>query len=173
MGDQPTILFVEHVLWQPGEDWAEALEHLAGRFARVSPLALEAVRGAGALHAQLEQLAAWGDTAGVDLDRELGRWFDEHLSMHLRPDPTVTRAVRALAAGAPVHAASALPPRVAEGITRHAGCWRSINRLHAPIRDAAGLQRLLEELPGAAVVAVDPTPMPPGVERRGLAAPIA
>ena len=45
----PTLVFVEHVLWEPDDAWTAALEHVAGRFARVSPLDVDAVVGAGAI----------------------------------------------------------------------------------------------------------------------------
>lgn len=172
MSDQPTILFVEHVLWEPGEEWTAALEHLASRFARVSALDIAAITASGPLHAQLDALAEWAAAADVDLDRELGRWFDEHLSMHVRPAPAVTRGVRALAAETPIDVASALPPRAAESITRHAGCWRSVTHLHAPIRNAESLAQLVEQLAPGAVIAGTSTPVPEGVTRASLGAPI-
>ena len=150
-----SVVFVEHVLWEPDAAWTEALEHVAGRFARVKPLDVDAVRAAGALHEQLDYLADWAADAGVDLDRELGRYLDEHLSMHVRPAPTVTRAVRALAAAGPV-------PRAAESIARHAGCWRSFEQLHADVRDAAALGAILDEVAPGRVVAANPTPLPAG-----------
>lgn len=165
-----TLLFVEHVAWEPGGDWREALEHVAGRFARVAPLDVDAVLVQPGLVTQLEQLEAWAAGAGADLDRELGRWFDEHLSMHVRPDPTVTRAVRALAADAPLHLASALPPRVAEAIARHAGCWRSAARLHAPLRDATAVAAAMVETgTDVRVVAGSPTELPAQVHATSLA----
>ena len=162
------LIFVEHVLWEPDSAWDEALEHLASRFARVQPLDLDAVRGAGPFHAQLAYLAEWATGAGVDLDRELGRFLDEHLSMHVRPAPPVTRAVRALAADGPVHAASALPARAAESIARHAGCWRSISELHADVRDADALDAVLASVSPDRLVAADPTPVPAGTAATAL-----
>lgn len=163
-----TVVFVEHVLWEPGAAWIDALEHVAGRFARVKPLDVDAVRAAGALHEQVSCLADWASEAGVDLDRELGRYLDEHLSMHVRPAPTVTRAVRALAAAGPVHAVSALPPRAAESIARHAGCWRSFQQLHADVRDADALGLILEQVVPDRVVAAAPTPLPTGTSASRL-----
>lgn len=159
-----TLLFVEHVAWEPGDDWRSAIEHLAARFAKATPLDADAIHGHGGLPAQLDALNAWAAEAGVDLDRELGRWFDEHLSMHVRPDPAVTRTVRALASEAPLHLASALPPRVAEAIARHAGCWRSATDLHAPLRDADALSSTVVALGrDVRLVAAPATPLPPGV----------
>lgn len=157
-----TLIFVEHVLWNPDDAWLEALEHMSGRFRRVSELDVDAVLAAGALHAQVTYLDAWAGDAGVDLDRELGRFLDEHLAMHVRPAPTITRAVRALAAEGPIHAASALPARAAESIARHAGCWRSFERLHADIRGIDGLDVVLAEVSPDRIVAAAPTPLPAG-----------
>lgn len=165
----PAFIFVEHVVWEPGEEWSEALESIAGRFARVLELDLDAVRAAGPLQAQLAELERWAGDAKVDLDRELGRWFDEHLSMHVRPDPSRTRAVRSLAAERPVHAVSALPPRAAESIARHAGCWRSIAELHAPVRSADQLAALVAEHAPAQVIAAGSTPLPADVAAASLA----
>lgn len=123
------MIVVEEYAWTPGKEWRAALEHVAKRFARVAELDVDAVLGAGEFDAQIAALNAWAEPLDVNLDQELGRWFDEHLSMHVRPDAAKTRAVRALAADGPVHATSALPPRAAESILRHAGMWRSITEL--------------------------------------------
>jgi hypothetical protein len=168
MTEQPSIVFVEHVLWEPGDEWTELVDQLGERFARSSPLDADAVRAAGPLHAQLTQLQMWADEANVDLDRELGRWLDEHLSMHVRPAPAVTRAVRALAGTGRVHLVSALPARAAESITRHAGCWRSVAELHAAVRDEIALEAIVTELSPATVIAADPTPLPAGVRATPL-----
>lgn len=165
---RPILLFVEHVLWEPDAAWDEALEHLASRFARAAPLDVDAIRAAGPLHEQLERLATWAHGAGADLDRELGRWLDEHLSMHVRPAPALTRSVRALAAAGPVHFASALPPRAAESISRHAGCWRSCAQLHGDVRSADLAAAVISETGAATVVAAAPTPLPDGITPRSL-----
>ncbi|MCW2961631.1 MAG: hypothetical protein JWM90_2018 [Thermoleophilia bacterium] len=173
MTDQqpPAIVFVEHVLWQPGEEWTLAVQHVADRFARAHPLDAAAVLAAPTLTDQLDALAAWAEGSGADLDRELGRWFDEHLSMHLRPNPAVTRAVRAIAAERPVHGCSALPPRVAEAIARHAGAWRSVAELHAPVRSTTALHAVIAASGATTVVAGDDQlvdPLPDGAERASL-----
>ncbi|MCW2950479.1 MAG: hypothetical protein JWN41_1492 [Thermoleophilia bacterium] len=154
------LVFVEHVVWQPGAEWRLAVEHVAQRFARVAALDVDEVAAVGALHVQLEHLASWGEQHQVDLDREFGRFFDEHLAMHVRPDTKVTRALRAMAAQGTVQAASALPPRAAESIARHTGVWRSFSGLHAELRTADALERVLTTTPPAALVAREPTPVP-------------
>jgi hypothetical protein len=158
----PALIVVEHVLWTPGAEWDAAVDHVAARFARASPIDVEAVRATGSLRAQVAALAAWSDAAGVDLDRELGRFLDEHLSMHVRPNPAVTRAVRALATTRPVHLASALPARAAEAIARHAGCWRSTAVLHAGLHEDGALDDAVASVGASAVYAApgelrDPT----------------
>lgn len=135
----PALLVVEHDAWTPGAEWRAAVEHVAGRFARVAPLDVDAVFAAGDFTAQVAAVDAWAAPLDVDLDRELGRWFDENLAMHVRPDATRTRAIRALAAERAVHATSVLPARAAESLLRHAGAWRSIAELHAPVTDIDAL----------------------------------
>lgn len=124
------VIPLEHVLWMPGSEWTDAIEHVAGRFARVHPLDATTVLAHDGFDPQLAALAAWAEPTDVDLDRELGRFLDEHLAMHLRPDPAITRAIRAAAAHGPVHVATALGPRAGESLLRHAGCWRSVTELH-------------------------------------------
>jgi hypothetical protein len=149
----PALIAVEDVLWTPGAEWEEAIRHLAGRFARVVPLDADAILGLGSLEAQLAALEAWAQEAGADLDRELGRWFDEHLSMHVRPNPSVTRSVRAVAAARPLVAYSTLPPRVAEAIARHAGAWRSFAELVAPVRTTEELREVVRARGATLVIA--------------------
>ena len=167
----PALLFIEHVLWTPAGAWSSAVDHLAARFARSSPLDPAAVRDAGELHDQLVFLDEWATAANVDLDRELGRYLDEHLSMHVRPDPATTRAVRALASTRPVHAVSALPPRAGESILRHAGCMRSIATVHPNVHDAAGLDELIREIGPSLLYAATPTPLPAGTSATLLLQP--
>lgn len=155
-----TYVFVEHVLWQPGEDWRAAVAALGERFRRVRPLDVDTILGAGALHEQLDAIASWAEGSDIDVDRELGRYLDEHLSMHVRPNAANTRAVRALAAAGPVHGVSALPPRAAESIARHTGVWRSFAELHADVRGAEVLAAIVR--PAECVVAIAPTPVPDG-----------
>ena len=156
------LVFVEHILWTPDDAWSDALQHLSSRFARVAELDVDAVLAAGPLHHQIVELTAWAGDAGADIDRELGRFLDEHLSMHLRPSPAVTRAVRALAATGPVHLVSALPPRAAESLARHAGCWRSIEELHASVTTTAALATVVERTGATTIVAAPGTAVPAG-----------
>jgi hypothetical protein len=135
----PAVIVVEQLVRAPGDEWRAALEHVTSRFARVAPLDAEAVLDAGDFPAQVAYLVAWAEPLDVDLDRELGRWYDENLAMFVRPDSRVTRSIRALAAERPVHAVSVLPPRAAESLLRHAGAWRSIAELHASTDDATAI----------------------------------
>lgn len=155
------LVWIEHVIWHPGDDWDAAVRALAERFSRAMPLDDEEVRSAGALHHQVDHLQRWAGRASVDLNRELGRWMDEHAARFVRPDPRVTRALRALvAAGCSVDLVSALPPRAAEAIAHHAGCRRSARQVHGLVTtsdDAAALEHLVQ---CSIVVAALPTPIP-------------
>lgn len=131
----PAVIVVEQLVRTPGDEWRAAVEHVAGRFARVAPLDVESVLSAGDFASQVAALETWAEPLSADLDRELGRWYDEHLSIFVRPDSKVTRAIRAIAADRPVHAVSVLPPRAAESLLRHAGAWRSIEQLHGSTAD--------------------------------------
>lgn len=164
----PTLIFVEHVLWQPASTWRAALDHIADRFARVTPLDVEAVLAAPTFAEQVSQLHEWSQTASVDLDQQLGRWFDEHLSMHVRPAPAVTRAVRALAASSDVHVVSALPARPAESIVRHAGCWRSVTSLIGDTRNRDDISEAVERLGVTSVIADDTITLPDGIVATSL-----
>lgn len=147
------LIAVEHVVWEPGDEWAAAVGHLAARFARAHALDADAVLAHEGLATQMDALDAWASQSGADLDRELGRWLDEHLAMHLRPDPSVTRAVRALAGQHRIVAISALPPRPAEAIARHAGVWRSFADLVGDVRSAEAVRAVAAEHEAGRVVA--------------------
>lgn len=147
-----TVVFVEHVLWEPGRDWELALEHLATRFARSAPLDAAAVRARPDFAGQVAALRDWSQEADIDLDRELGRWFDEHLAMHVRPDPALTRAIRALASSSSIHVATALGARSGESLVRHAGCWRSVSQLHPHVIVGPSLDATIADIGGDARV---------------------
>jgi hypothetical protein len=96
----------------------------------------------------MEYLADWSSAANIDLDRELGRYLDEHLSMFVRPQPAITRVIRSLAASHQLVGVSVLPPRAVESICRHTGVWRSLatviaNGASAP-QDAAVISTVSE-----------------------------
>jgi hypothetical protein len=156
----PTLVFVEHVLWQPGAVWRAALDHVADRFARAAPLDVDAILAEPTFARQVDALAGWAQGASVDLDQQLGRWFDEHLSMHVRPTPVVTRAIRSLAATGDVHFVSALPARPAESIVRHVGCWRSAASLVGDARSADDIDAIVERVGAERIVADESASLP-------------
>lgn len=147
-----TIVLIERVIWKVDDVWNDAVSQLAERFARAAPLDTDAVLLAGTLAEQLMVLESWASAADVDLDRELGRWLDERLSMHVRPDPLVTRRMRALATQGELHGASALPLRAAESVARHAGCLRSFTALHGGVRTDQDLTALVAALGDATIL---------------------
>lgn len=148
----PTVVLLEGVLWQPGVEWRSSVEALAARFSRAHPLDAAQVLAAPSLPTAAAALATWADAADVDLDRELGRYLDEHLSRWLRPDPTVSRTLRTTARRGPIAGVSCLPAAAARAIARHLGVLRPLADLHGSVTTSAALSSLLEQLGAAAVV---------------------
>jgi phosphoglycolate phosphatase-like HAD superfamily hydrolase len=159
--DGRLLVRLEGTLWLPGRLWELAVEHVATRFARVRPLdvaALPAAVDPAGLSAAMSALHEWaaGDEAW---QRELVRYFDEHLSMHVRPDPSLSRAVRALGRSTDLVAVSALPEPAARAVLEHAGLARAFADVRGgvsvddadvtagtPVRDAGHLRDLAEAL---------------------------
>jgi hypothetical protein len=164
----PTLVFVEHVLWQPEPVWSAALDHVAARFARATPLDLDAIRAEPTFALQVAALTGWSQQASVDLDQQLGRWFDEHLSMYVRPTPAITRAVRSLATTCDIHFISALPARPAESIVRHAGCWRSAATLAGDAHTVDDIAEIVGRLGIERVIADASTTVPEGISVSSL-----
>lgn len=124
-----TLVWLEGVLWIPSKEWDAAIHHISNRFARAHPLDSDDVLSLNDFHQQHKALTIWSHNAKVDLDRELGRFFDEHLAIYLRPDPGLTRRVRVRASNSSIEVITALGKRSAESILRHTGYWRSITKL--------------------------------------------
>lgn len=126
----PALLVqVESVLWNPGRGWPEALEHLARRFRRLRALDTATVAARSELPdlaPQLRELETWaGDD--IDLDRELGRYFDEHLPVHVRPDRSLNQTVRAAARQGRLVAFSSLPEAPLRSVLAHVGVLRAFD----------------------------------------------
>ncbi len=117
---------LEGDLWFPGREWELAVADIAQRFARVKPLDPDAILAAESFPQQIEALQTW---AGEDLDwsRDLARFFDGHLSLYIKPDPAVSRAIRAHAAEhGPITIRTALPEAAAWSLIHHLGIARSV-----------------------------------------------
>lgn len=123
---QSTVRMLEGDLWLPGREWELAIQDVARRFARVRSLDANAVLSSGPLDQQLAAIHAW---AGEDLDwtSDMTRFFNEHLSLHVKPDPTVTRAVRSMVSEhGQITVETALPEPVAWSLLHHLGLARSV-----------------------------------------------
>lgn len=122
---------LEGDLWTPGREWELAVADIAQRFARVRPLDPDAVLAAESFQ---HQIAALQDWAGHDLDwsRDLTRFFDGHLSLYIKPDPAVSRSIRAHAAEhGPITIRTALPESAAWSLIHHLGIARSVGTITA------------------------------------------
>lgn len=166
--DQPTcIVMIDDIVWTPGREIDEAVRHLSTRFARSTPLDADAVLGAASSVAErMRMLGDWAEAAGVSLDRELGRFLDEHLSMFVRPDSSRARAVRGLASTHRIVAASALPPRAATSIALHAGVGRAIAAYEGDVLSSDHLTRIIAQSDAKLVIAASGAAQLDGLDRR-------
>lgn len=142
---------VESVVWRPDSLWNDAVKHIATRFSRVRQLsdpALADPEGLDPLALPIASLDAW---AGDDIDwrRELARYFDEHLSMHVRPSAPVARALRSAGSSATLIAVTRLPDAAARSLLLHAGVSRAVAEVRSlvPTRPLPSVMaRSLDEL---------------------------
>lgn len=121
---------VETALWDPARGWPEAVRHVASRFARVRTMDADTLLASGDLATQVRWLLEWAGT-DIDVNRELGRYFDEHLPVHVRPDGATNQRIRSLAKDVEIEAVSALPPAPLESLLRHLGVFRNLAGTHA------------------------------------------
>jgi hypothetical protein len=141
MSDAASSFLIESAVWQPGTLWACAMEHLAARFGRVRVLDVTTLpepdpTAADPLGPPIASLEAWSH-GEIEWARELARYFDDHLSLHVRPDTRVTRALRAAAQDGDLLAVTRLPIPAAESVLAHAGVRRAVSHVrHVPSDEA-------------------------------------
>lgn len=132
MSEPVVLVQLEGTLWKQGRVWSDAVHHVSGRFSRVRALDLATLgnlEDQWQLPAQLQALDAWaGDS--IAWERELVRWLDEHLPLYVRPDRSITQALRTIAARSSVAVFSALPRTPMEALLRHAGALRPVADLY-------------------------------------------
>jgi phosphoglycolate phosphatase-like HAD superfamily hydrolase len=139
------VILSERALGDTDGLFAAAVAHIARKLGRVKPLDAEALPAdrAGLLRA----LDAW---AGSDIDwrGELIRFYEDHIPLHLRPNPGLNAALRALQArGVRIACWSPGPEEAARIIVHHLGLARRVEAVAAGGGEAA--QRLVADL-GAA-----------------------
>ena len=142
------VILTEGALAPTEALWQAAVEHLAQKLGRVTPL------DAAAVPAERPQAIAYLDAwAGDEASRwrlELRRFADDHVPVYVRPDPDRNAAVRALAArSVRVACWSPGPAELAEPLLHHLGMARRVD----PLVCDAGPDALAQLLAGLDVAA--------------------
>jgi phosphoglycolate phosphatase-like HAD superfamily hydrolase len=129
------VILSERALGDTDGLFAAAVAHIARKLGRVKPL------DAGALPAdRAGKLRALDEWAGADIDwrGELIRFYEDHIPLHLRPNPGLNGALRALRArGVRIGCWSAGPDEAARIVVHHLGLSRGIEAIAAGGGDAA------------------------------------
>ncbi len=138
------VILSERALGDTDGLFTAAVAHIARKLGRVKAL------DAGALPAdragKLEALDAW---AGSDIDwrGELIRFYEDHIPLHLRPNPGLNAALRTLQArGVRIGCWSDGPEEAARIVVHHLGLARRVEAIATGGREAA--ERLLADLGG-------------------------
>ena len=121
------VILSERTLADTDEIFAAAVIHLARKLGRVKPL------DASALPQDRAQVVAALDAwAGDEVDwrGELARFYEDHIPLHLRPNPDLNAALRRLhAAGIRLACWSPGPDEAAQIVVHHLGLGRRIERI--------------------------------------------
>jgi phosphoglycolate phosphatase-like HAD superfamily hydrolase len=138
------VILAEDAL-APGERlWRDAVDHLARKLGRVTPLdpaTISSDRCEG-----LVQLAEWAGEDVSTWEVELARFYEEHIPVYMRPDPALNSVVRRLAtSGTRVAAWSPGPPQVGAIVTHFLGIARRLE-LERVEPDHAGPAHLIAEM---------------------------
>jgi phosphoglycolate phosphatase-like HAD superfamily hydrolase len=138
------VILAEDALAPGARLWHDAVDHLARRLGRVSPLdpaTISADRCEG-----LAQLEAWAGAEVSTWEIELARFYEEHIPVYVRPDPELNSVVRRLAtAGVRMAAWSPGPAQVGAIVTHFLGLARRLE-LERVEPEHAGPVRLIEEM---------------------------
>jgi len=145
------VILSERALGDTDGLFAAAVAHIARKLGRVKPLDADALPDDRA-----GQLLALDEWAGSDIDwrAELIRFYEDHIPLHLRPNPGLNAALRALQGrGVRIGCWSAGPEEAARIVVHHLGLSRRVEEIAAGGGDAA--LRLAADLgatPGDTVV---------------------
>jgi phosphoglycolate phosphatase-like HAD superfamily hydrolase len=121
------VILSERTLADTDELFAAGVAHLVRKLGRVKPLDSDALP-----HDPAEVVAALDVWAGSEVDwrGELGRFYEDHISVHLRPDPALNAALRRLqAAGIRLGCWSPGPDEAARIVVHQLGLGRRIERI--------------------------------------------
>lgn len=129
------VILSERALGDTDGLFTAAVAHIARKLGRVKPLDAEALPADRP--GMLDALDEW---AGSDIDwrGELIRFYEDHIPLHLRPNPGLNAALRALRArGVRIGCWSAGPEEAARIIVHHLGLSRRVEAIAAGGGDAA------------------------------------
>ena len=136
------VILSERALGDTDGLFSAAVAHIARKLGRVKPLDADALPADRA--GQLQALDAW---AGSDIDwrGELIRFYEDHIPLHLRPNPGLNAALRTLQArGVRIGCWSDGPEEAARIVVHHLGLARRVEAIAAGGREAA--ERLVADL---------------------------
>jgi phosphoglycolate phosphatase-like HAD superfamily hydrolase len=138
------VIFSEEALADTGRLFADAVDALARKLGRVKPLDVAALPADHA--AAVDALARWGDGDVSTWELELGRFYDDHVPLYLRPDAALNATVRRLEReGVRLGAWSPGPQDAAGSVIRFLGLTRRLEAVRvdrsadAPVALAAEL----------------------------------
>jgi phosphoglycolate phosphatase-like HAD superfamily hydrolase len=136
------VILSERALGDTDGLFTAAVDHVVRKLGRVKPLAADTLPADRA--GKLEALDAW---AGSDIDwrGELIRFYEDHIPLHLRPNPGLNAALRALQArGVRIGCWSDGPEEAARIVVHHLGLARRVEEIATGGPEAAA--RLLADL---------------------------
>ena len=146
------VILSERALGDTDGLFAAAVAHIARKLGRVKPLDADALPADRA--GKLRALDEW---AGSDIDwrGELIRFYEDHIPLHLRPNPGLNAALRALQArGVRIGCWSAGPEEAARIVVHHLGLSRRVEAIAAGGGEAAAQLAADLGAPAAETVAV-------------------
>jgi phosphoglycolate phosphatase-like HAD superfamily hydrolase len=144
------VILSERALGDTDGLFTAAVDHVARKLGRVKPLAADTLPADRA--GKLEALDAW---AGSDIDwrGELIRFYEDHIPLHLRPNPGLNAALRSLQArGVRIGCWSDGPEEAARIVVHHLGLARRVETIATG--GAEAVARLLADLGAPAAESV-------------------
>jgi phosphoglycolate phosphatase-like HAD superfamily hydrolase len=129
------VILSERALGDTDGLFTAAVAHIARKLGRVKPLDADALPADRA--GKLRALDEW---AGSDIDwrGELIRFYEDHIPLHLRPDPGLNAALRVLGSrGVRIGCWSDGPEEAARIVVHHLGLGRRVEQIAAGRSEAA------------------------------------
>jgi phosphoglycolate phosphatase-like HAD superfamily hydrolase len=119
------VILAEDALAPGARLWSDAVDHLARKLGRVTPLDTAAISDDRCQ--ALAQLETWAGADASSWKIELARFYEEHIPVYVRPDPALNAVVRQLLnSGTRVAAWSPGPPQVGAIVTHFLGLSRRL-----------------------------------------------